>query len=123
MICIRFSGRALNSGELAIYDFDTSDDETIETAVDGIKPTNWIAVMGVNQTTGVFMMKWYKILALDDETEQQDTITGYPSDGKYLRFVMVQGPQWPSGSYVNLRVAILPGAIDAYTRVMQIEQE
>jgi hypothetical protein len=118
----------MNSGELAIYDAVTTDQETVDTALDGIKPTNWIAVMGVNQTTGMFMMKWYKILALDDETGpitvNNPSIPGN-IDG---RFVMVQGPEWPdSGTTVksswNLRVAILPGAIDAYTRVMQIEQE
>jgi hypothetical protein len=110
----------LNSGELALYKqpSDTSD-ETVDTAVDGIKPTNWIAVCGVNQITGAFMMKWYKILAMDDETDVVQLASSNPQ-GRYL---MVDGPEWPSGSYTNLRAVILPGAIDAYTRVMQIEQE
>jgi hypothetical protein len=111
----------LNSGELALYDNDTStgSPETVDTALDGIKPTNWIAVCGVNQITGAFMMKWYKILAMDDSTDVIQLASGN-TQGRYL---MVDGPEWPSGSYTNLRAVILPGAIDAYTRVMQIEQE
>jgi hypothetical protein len=112
----------LNSGELALYDYDTNTtNETVDTALDGIKPTNWIAVCGVNQITGAFMMKWYKILAMDDSTDQDNL--PFAGTNKNLRYLMVDGPEWPSGSYGNLRAVILPGAIDAYTRVMQIEQE
>jgi hypothetical protein len=120
----------LNSGELALYDDNTTtgSPETVDTALDGIKPTNWIAVCGVNQITGAFMMKWYKILAMDDSTSL-DNLPGAGS--KDVRYLMVDGPEWPEGKnsagaalgWRNLRAVILPGAIDAYTRVMQIEQE
>jgi hypothetical protein len=117
----------LNSGELVIYDTNTGDEETVDTALDKIKPANWIAVMGVHPVTGMFLMKWYKIMAMDEATEEDIPLNnGSLVDGRYL---MVQGPDWPEvrtnvgpTGWVNLRVAILPGAIDAYTRVMQIEQ-
>jgi hypothetical protein len=120
----------LNSGELALYDYDTNTtNETVDTALDGIKPTNWIAVCGVNQITGAFMMKWYKILAMDDSSTQ-DNLPGAGTN-QTVRYLMVDGPEWPEGKnsagaalgWRNLRAVILPGAIDAYTRVMQIEQE
>lgn len=111
------SGEFLNSSELAIY----GTAEEVDTAVDGLKPGNWIAVMGVNRVTGAFLMKWYKVLALDDETNMLNTQTSTPANGKPGRYVMVQGPPWPTSSYQNLGVAILPGIVDVYTRVMQME--
>lgn len=113
----------LNSSELAIYDDPANNPDAVDLALDGIKPTNWVAVMGVNQITGVFMMKWYKILAMDDENSQIVTNPVTLANGKEGRYVMVQGADWPSSSWQNLRVAILPGAIDAYTRVMQVDVE
>lgn len=110
------SGEFLNSSELAIY----GTAEEVDTAVDGLKPGNWIAVMGVNRVTGAFLMKWYKVLALDDETNNQVQL--YSTGGNVTgRYVMVQGPPWPTSSYQNLGVAILPGIVDVYTRVMQME--
>jgi hypothetical protein len=112
------AGEFLNSSELAIYDIG-GNAGNVDTAVDGLKPSNWIAVMGVNQVTGAFMMKWYKILAIDDETNSEVQL----NNGSFVtgRYVMVQGPPWPNSSMINLRVAILPGIIDVYTRVMQME--
>lgn len=112
----------LNESELAIYS-TTNTDAEINLAIDGIKPTNWIAVMGVNQITGAFMMKWYKIQAMDDENSAIVADASTPANGRRGRYLMVQGPDWPTSSYNNLRVAILPGAIDAYTRVMQVDVE
>lgn len=119
----------LNESELAIYDSAANDPAAVDLALDGIKPTNWIAVMGVNQLNGMFMMKWYKVQAMDDTTIQQNL----PGAGanRNVRYLMVQGPDWPAArnnagvdlGWQNLRVAILPGAIDAYTRVMQVDVE
>jgi hypothetical protein len=113
------SGEFLNSSELAIYD-PSGVAGNVDTAVDGLKPGNWIAVMGVNQVTGTFLMKWYKVLAIDTETSLLYTQTSTPANNKQGRYVMVQGPTWPSSSYQNLGVAILPGIVDVYTRVMQM---
>ncbi|MDZ4657705.1 MAG: hypothetical protein SH868_09035, partial [Bythopirellula sp.] len=118
----------INGSELAIYDNVANNPDAVDLALDGIKPTFWIAVMGVNQITGApndgtFMMKWYKIQAMDDENTQIVTNGSTPANGQNGRYMMVQGPDWPPSSYTNLRVAILPGAIDAYTRVMQVDVE
>jgi hypothetical protein len=113
------NGEFLNSSELAIYD-PGGVAGNVDTAVDGLKPGNWVAVMGVNNVTGAFLMKWYKVLAIDDETNNQVQLLSKtnPVTGRY---VMVQGPPWPTSSYQNLGVAILPGIVDVYTRVMQME--
>jgi hypothetical protein len=117
------SAEFLNNGELALYN-DTSTVDTVDTVLDGIKPTNWIAVCGVNQVTGAFMLKWYKILAMDDSSSQ-DNLTG--AGTRTVRYLMVDGPEWPTGmngnnalGWRNLRAIIIPGAIDAYTQVMQL---
>jgi Tfp pilus assembly protein PilV len=113
----------LNSSELALWDPDTGTGhpETTSTALDGVKPTHWIAVCGVNQITGVFMMKWYKILAMDDADSTIQSPNPTPNAGGRLgRHLMVDGPEWPTNSYTNLRAIILPGAIDAYTQIMQL---
>jgi hypothetical protein len=119
------SGEFLNSSELAIYGLTAGD---VDTAVDGLKPGNWVAVMGVNQVTGSFMMKWYKVLAIDDETSILKTQTTTPANNQQGRYLMVQGPPWPqnftggvSVGYQNLGVVILPGIVDVYTRVMQMQ--
>jgi hypothetical protein len=114
----------LNTGELALYN-DTSTVDTVDTALDGVKPTNWIAVCGVNQVTGAFMLKWYKILAMDDSSSQ-DNLPG-AGNNRTVRYLMVDGPEWPTGmngsnaiGWRNLRAIVIPGAIDAYTQVMQL---
>jgi hypothetical protein len=112
----------LNSGELALYDYDTNTtNETVDTALDGIKPTNWIAVCGVNQVTGAFMLKWYKVLAMDDSNDRIQSPNPTPNANNQMgRHLMVDGPEWPTSSYTNLRAIIVPGAIDAYTQIMQL---
>ena len=37
--------------------------------------------MGVNQTNGQFLMKWYRILAMDDDTESVYLNALAPSTG------------------------------------------
>ncbi|WP_146449586.1 hypothetical protein [Bythopirellula polymerisocia] len=111
----------LNQGELVLYDANTSDDETLETALDGIRPTNWVCVMGVNQTSGQFMMKWYRILAIEDDFFNQ-SLPGAGSQA--TRTLMVsEGGEWPSDSWQNLQVAILPGVIHVQTRQMTLSCE
>lgn len=116
------AGEFLSQGELVLYATTSAQDtQEVDTAVDGLKPGNWICVMGVRQTDGLFLMKWYKLLALDDETTNSivlnNSTVSSPVAGRYA---MVQGPDWPSTSVTDLRVAILPGVIDVYTRVMKL---
>ncbi len=112
----------LNQGELVLYDATTSDDETLETALDGIRPTNWVCVMGVNQTSGQFQMKWYRILAIEEDFFNQD-LPGAGNNINTRTLMVTDGGDWPSDSWQNLRVAILPGAIHVQTRQMQLSCE
>ncbi len=108
----------LGNGELAIYDnVSTNPDAAVDEAVDKIRPGDWIAVCGVNQTTGTFMLKWYRLLALDDETHPINEVTSNPPG----RYAMLIGPDWPTSSYENLRAIILPGAASVTTREMVME--
>jgi len=109
----------LNQRELVI--FDNNNPEVVNDAVRDIGPRNWIAVMGVNQSSGQFLMKWYRILAMDDETAPLMEPAFNNASGRYLTLV---GPDWPiQSANVNLRVAILPGVIDVVTKPMQLHWE
>ena len=110
----------IGTGELAIYATGANAIEIVDAAVEGIRPSNWIAVMGVNQTTGTFMLKWYRLLALDDETHQENL---FGAGTAQVRYAMLVGPDWPSDSYANLRVAILPGIASVVTREMVLERD
>jgi len=116
----------LPGGELVMYD-GTIDD--VDKSLDGIKSGSWVAVMGVNQTSGAFMLKWYRLLALDEETITQ-TEAGYQiqsntASNLVMRRAMLHGPDWPqdNNSMLNLRVAILPGVISVVTREMVLESD
>ncbi len=113
----------LQGGELVIFD-RTNVKQNVDDAVDDIRSGNWISLMGVNQTTGDFVMKWYRILSMDDETvENQNfsTVTGQVA----LRRLMLIGPDWPAptvGTVVtDLRACILPGAISVVTKPLRME--
>ncbi len=108
----------LNDGEVAIYSTSGTADQDVDDAVDEIRPGNWIALTGVNQTTGDFMLKWYRLLSLDSETDDV-VLSGSTERGRYA---MLDGPNWPSHSYTNLRAVILPGAISVTTEQMKMEE-
>jgi len=111
----------INDGELAIYSTTPTANADVDDAVDDIRPGNWIAVMGVNQTTGDFLMRWYRLLAMDDETSSV-TLAGSTPQGRYL---MLDGPDWPfttPASYQNLRVVLMPGVISVATQQMTMEE-
>jgi len=109
----------LAGGELVLYAATAA---FVDAAVEDIRPGSWIAVMGVHQTTGAFLMKWYRLLSLDDETlsDRVETVDG----NRPLRRAMLAGPDWPSLSgaiaVTDLRVALLPGAISAVTRQLKM---
>jgi len=102
-------------GELVLFDRN-GNPGFVDTAVEDVRPGNWICLMGVNQSTGGFLMKWYRLLSLDDET---DTGGSYGAE----RHAMIIGPNWPPNSLTNLRAAILPGAVSVVTRTMQLEND
>ena len=118
----------LTGGELVMYG---GTQEEVDPKFENVKAGDWVAVMGVNETTGAFMLKWYRMLALDEEAYTD----GLPSDSGVrvpLRRAMLQGPDWhfpvdPSTGFseplvTNLRVAIFPGIASVVTREMELTQ-
>jgi|GEM_PF-3153840 len=122
----------LQGGELVIYSTSgTPAKEEVDAAVEDIRPGNWISLMGVNQTTGDFVMKWYRILSMDDETTLFYVAT--EDSDQQARRMMLIGPDWPApisalvGTGVqaipNLRAGLFPGAISVVTKPLLMEKE
>ncbi len=107
----------INEGEIAIYAANAA---LVDAAVDEIRPGNWIAVAGVNQTTGDFMMKWYRILSKDQETTSGFTLP-FAGANQQVRFLTLDGPDWPLDSYADLRAILLPGAISVATQQLHMK--
>ncbi len=77
----------------------------IEAAVKDIRPGNWIALTGVHETTGQFMLKWYRLMDFNEDS----SIAG------------IDGPEWPQNSMTNLRAILLPGVISVATQLLPME--
>jgi hypothetical protein len=123
------SAQMLQGGELLIYDANV---ENVDAAAEGIRPGNWIAVAGVHPTTGAFVMKWYRILSLDDETQEDQPIYNNSGNltGNYsVRRAMLDGPDWPlaelgtSGVRADItpQAILLPGVISVATQMLPME--
>ncbi len=114
----------LQGNELVIYGTSSNTVEqaadNLDNAVKDIRAGNWIAVAGVHPTTGTFLMRWYRILSIDDEN---DLLTG-PNP---LRRIMLEGPEWPisqsTGTADNLRAILLPGVISVATQMLPMEAQ
>jgi hypothetical protein len=130
-------------GELVIYagasDVFTGAD-ILDAALDGVRPGQWIALCGVHPRTGTsangqFLLKWYRLLSLDDETDVTSPAgTVKSASGQVaLRRATLDGPDWPaptaalatSGStsappVMNLRAIVLPGVIGVSTQRLRI---
>lgn len=110
--------------ELVIYDANA---EVVSAAADKLRAGNWIAIAGVHQGTGQFLMKWYKVLSIDDETaENQRLDASNPSGPTYaVRRLMLEGPDWPiprsAGFAADLRAIIVPGIISVTTQYLPME--
>ena len=89
----------------------------VDAKFENVKSGDWVAVMGVNQSTGAFLLKWYRLLALEEEAYIDSTYSTTQS----IRRAMVLGPDWPEDSLLNLRVAIFPGVASVVTREMVLE--
>jgi len=122
----------LQGGELILFsplsNTDPQAKQDVDAAVDDIRPGNWISLMGVNQTTGDFVMKWYRLLSLDDETD----LINVPSLGSNLqgRRAMLIGPDWPAvpngaggvlPQIADLRAGLFPGTISVTTKPLKME--
>jgi hypothetical protein len=120
----------LPGGELVIFSSDNTlqGKDEVDAAVDGIRSGNWISLMGVNQATGDFVMKWYRLLAMDEETIQIPVVT--TSSMRYGRRAMLIGPDWPASGLVsnstgtaliNLRAGIYPDTVSVTTKPLKME--
>jgi len=110
--------------EVELFVQGATDPAVLDQALDEIRPGNWICILGVNQANGDFVMKWYRLLSLDDETSKNLDIEAATSD-QYYRRAMLIGPDWPArtaqNEVINLRAIVLPGTISAVTRQLQME--
>jgi len=102
-------------GELEMFSTDSA--FAVDAAVEDIRGGDWIAITGVNQVTGDFMMRWYRLLSLDEETRPR---TG--GDAGFARRAALVGPEWPAHSITNLRAVLLPGAIGVVTQQMKVRE-
>ncbi len=114
-------------GELVIHAVDSADGAAaVDNAVKDLFPGQWVAVAGMHPTNGLFLLKWYKLQSLDDETISEEVS---PGSGPYaLRRAMLEGPDWPAPpagatTVQNLRAIILPGVISVVTHQMTMERE
>ncbi len=114
----------LDGGEIVIYSTNgTTAKDDVDDALEDIRPGTWISLMGVNQTTGDFVMKWYRLLSLDDKEETGNINT--PGAGAVVgRRAMLIGPDWPMNGATfspNLRAGLFPGVISVVTKPLRME--
>jgi len=119
-------GAMLPGGELVVY--ATAGDAAVDAALDEIREGEWLAVTGVHRLSGMLLLKWYRILAVDNATGPQ-SVAGLGSFAG--RRLMLDGPDWPgtlpapgaSGPPVvgNLRVVLTPGVVSVTTRSLKAE--
>jgi hypothetical protein len=128
-------GELLPGGELVMFlPNSTTAKNDVDTAVDGIKPGNWIALTGINQSTigsnhstSDFVMKWYRILSLEDETTDVEVKLKGDTANQGRR-AMLLGPDWPtsqsqrSNGYVGaVVVCIAPEVMSVVTKPLKME--
>ena len=99
------SATLINSQEVQLFD-PGNDPAVVESAMKDIRPGHWIALTGVHETTGQFMLKWYRLTGYDEDTG----IAG------------IDGPEWPQNSMTNLRAILLPGVISVATQMLPMEE-
>ena len=111
-------------GDLLLYSLDAIDE--VDAAVADIRATQWIAVAGVHPVTGKFLMKWYRLLSVDDETARTPLLSNY-SKQVYGRHAMLEGPEWPTAANIqvapNLQAILLPGVIGVSTQTLKIQTD
>jgi hypothetical protein len=114
--------------QLAIYAANSGQGaDAVDNALEGVGPGQWLAVAGVNPNNGLFLLKWYRLLSLDDETSMLSIGAGTVPG----RLATLDGPDWPipvnpaTGAQIypipNLRAIIVPGVIGVSTHVLHME--
>lgn len=111
-------------GELVISAASDNID-AVDNVADGIRAGNWIAVAGVHQGTGQFLLKWYRILSISDETEDGMAADGLSTGNYAIRRLSLDGAEWPLDQSTqradNLRAILLPGVISVATQMLPME--
>jgi hypothetical protein len=109
-------------GDLVVY---AASDVDVDDASQDIRAGNWIALAGVHPTNGKFLLKWYRLLSYDDETDVQQLYSGGSQSG---RRAMVEGAEWPANTptanplySTNLRAILLPNIIGVATQTVKLE--
>jgi hypothetical protein len=115
----------MNFGNELVISAANNNTDAVDNAVDGIRAGNWVAVAGVHQGTGQFLMKWYRILSIDDESQPNWPADGGTGSGANyaIRRLMLDGPEWPLNSNTNLRAIFLPRVISVATQVLPMEAQ
>jgi hypothetical protein len=92
----------------------------VDAAFQDITQGQWLALAGV-RPNGQFLLKWYKILYLDPETDDQ--LKPVPSQTRTVigRRLTLEGPDWPSDTLVDLRAIFVPGVIGVSTQSLRME--
>jgi hypothetical protein len=119
----RSLGATLHAGnELELFSSGSNAYDAIDAATEELRAGHWIALAGVHPTTGQFLLKWYRLLSIDDETDDSGA---YP-----LRRATLDGPEWPwdvksnpndPDRATNLRAIIVPGVIAVSTQAVPME--
>ncbi|BBO32189.1 type IV pilus modification PilV family protein [Lacipirellula parvula] len=113
----------MNLGNELVISAANNNTDAVDNAVDGIRAGNWIAVAGVHQGTGQFLMRWYRILSIDDESQDRMLADGSNTGNFAIRRLMLDGPEWPLNSGSNLRAILLPGVISVATQMLPMEAQ
>jgi hypothetical protein len=115
-------------GDLLLYSINSNSTE-VDDASQDIRPSQWILLAGVHPTSGKFLLKWYRLLALDDDTSQTQLLSN-TSATVPGRHAMVEGPEWPPDATpvdaqvsTNLRAILLPGVIGVATQSVKLDTE
>jgi hypothetical protein len=112
-------------GDLLLYSNSGSAMADVDDALEDIRASHWIALAGMHPN-GTFLLKWYKLLSLDDETDTSST-QFYGNSYNAVRHAMVAGPDWPqptTGQTVqNLRVLLVPNVIAVATQSLKLEPQ
>jgi hypothetical protein len=118
-------------GNLELYS-DTGnagdDRDIVEAALQDIRNRDWIALAGVNPTTGAFVLRWYRLAALEDENNEDDHNHGGGGGDDIHRNAMLENvglndPLIPTSSNPTpvVRAILLPSVIGVVTQTVKLE--
>lgn len=120
-----FQAAINQGGDLVLYatnDFAGSD--ALEAATKDLRAGQWIAVAGVHPTSNRFLLKWYRLLSIDNETLMNQTISPTVTGTYAVRRATLDRADWPmagNATIEDLRAILLPGVISVSTQMLPME--